>query len=909
MSGAPPVAPARPASEGAPAILDAERVRVAARREALKCTSSPHDRTIERPPDQTVGLALSGGGIRSATFSLGLLRALGRAGMIPYIDYLSTVSGGGYTGAFLCSCYVPCAVRGDTEQSKRAPPPVGGTDDPFAGVDGERRLEHLRQSGRYLLPNSTGDAVSLMVIMSRSWLAIHAVIGLSLVAVIMTFKLVQALYLRWDWALDLEAYGAEVLGLPPSLWPSQWMEGATGGHWFITSWLWLVSAPFLLVTTGLFWAYFLTRTASADGPRLVRVIRGPSMVVGLIGLGAGLLLMLQPDQVGIGLAAPRGLGFLLLALSIVAVSGYALAEFADFLETSRQLRTIRRILGHDEPAPADQMANSPGVQEDRVRRRLTDWATFTLKWALFIAALALFDTIAQTIYVRRDELANYAVAGTASIALVPLLRQLIIKLPALGRGGRKSLSLLARFGRVAALLAGLILALVLGIFWAFLAQALAWRNGPIGGIAAVPPQSPLWVLELTVAGLLIAFVAIGFSFGFLNLSSYANFYAVRLRRAYLGASNQKRWLAGKSVFPINADHIDDDIALDRYYDADVMAPLHLINVTINDTSSGSSNTVQRDRRGKPLTISPAGFIYSGDERSDLRLLPFDHAGDGMGCAPEKLPLSAWIGISGAAASTGMGQFGSLGLSLLAGLANVRMGNWWDPGQRDQRRLQNLVQGRLAAEFLGRFPGTDGRRWYLTDGGHFENSGAYELVRRRVRLIILCDNGADPKYEFADLVNLTRRIRIDFGAELTFAGTRTLRRLLADDDDLLAAFGTVQQLCGAQQEDKRIGPYAALGRIHYLDDPDRGSSTILLIKPRVCGHEARDLVAYAKANPPFPQQTTLDQFFDEAQWESYFRLGQRIGDTLFEHRVGGKWHPWHMLPIGGHDWDAVEDVAD
>ena len=58
-----------------------------------------------RMPDahrvRALGLCFSGGGIRSATFNLGVLQGLAELGLLPFIDYLSTVSGGGYIGAWL----------------------------------------------------------------------------------------------------------------------------------------------------------------------------------------------------------------------------------------------------------------------------------------------------------------------------------------------------------------------------------------------------------------------------------------------------------------------------------------------------------------------------------------------------------------------------------------------------------------------------------------------------------------------------------------------------------------------------------------------------------------------------------------------------------------------------------------
>jgi Patatin-like phospholipase. len=60
----------------------------------------------EVPPEQkTYGLALSGGGIRSATFCLGMVRALAKKGELKKYDYLSTVSGGGYFGGMLGRLY------------------------------------------------------------------------------------------------------------------------------------------------------------------------------------------------------------------------------------------------------------------------------------------------------------------------------------------------------------------------------------------------------------------------------------------------------------------------------------------------------------------------------------------------------------------------------------------------------------------------------------------------------------------------------------------------------------------------------------------------------------------------------------------------------------------------------------
>ncbi len=89
-------------------------------------------------------------------------------------------------------------------------------------------------------------------------------------------------------------------------------------------------------------------------------------------------------------------------------------------------------------------------------------------------------------------------------------------------------------------------------------------------------------------------------------------------------------------------------------------------------------------------------------------------------------------------------------------------------------------------------------------------------------------------------------------------------------------GSVFQIDNVTQLSLR---HAALARITYLDDPTT-ISHLLLVKPTPIGEEPQDLLNYHSANPAFPQQTTADQFFDEAQWESYRRLGQHIAEKLF-----------------------------
>jgi hypothetical protein len=252
------------------------------------------------------------------------------------------------------------------------------------------------------------------------------------------------------------------------------------------------------------------------------------------------------------------------------------------------------------------------------------------------------------------------------------------------------------------------------------------------------------------------------------------------------------------------------------------------------------------------------------------------------------------------------QATSIGTSLLCGLFNIRLGYWWKtdfspstPGSGDSYLP---TQTYLLDEFIGRFRVERRNRWYLSDGGHFENTAAYELIRRRLPFIIVSDAGADPDGMLDDIANLVRRVRVDFAAELKFLSDAELKNLVVPE--LLAPavewrlarsehpdsgeepcavagrIGTREDLCSASgpKGPRCVRAHAALAWVSYPNTTER--SLIMFIKPGLTNDLPFDLLNYAEAEPDFPQQTTADQFFDEAQWESYRRLGEYVAGQLF-----------------------------
>src|SRR5262249_11167637 len=139
--------------------------------------------------------------------------------------------------------------------------------------------------------------------------------------------------------------------------------------------------------------------------------------------------------------------------------------------------------------------------------------------------------------------------------------------------------------------------------------------------------------------------------------------------------------------------------------------------------------------------------------------------------PLGISLGTAMAISGAAASPNMGYHSSPSVTLLLALFNARLG-WWlgNPGPEGETTYKDDGPATaiipLAEETFGL--STDDRPYvYLSDGGHFENLGLYEMVRRRCRFIVAVDAGCDPAFAFEDLGNAVRKIFIDLGIRITF----------------------------------------------------------------------------------------------------------------------------------------------
>ena len=152
---------------------DTERVLVPVEEASLYPESLRTAEWGDRENEPLLGVALSGGGIRSATLSLGFFQGLARRGLVSSIDYLSTVSGGGYFGGF----FGHLLQREASEARKGGPIPSNFADKVLRESD-KPAFRYLRDNGRYLSPNGSGDVLAAASVALRNWMAVIVAIGL-----------------------------------------------------------------------------------------------------------------------------------------------------------------------------------------------------------------------------------------------------------------------------------------------------------------------------------------------------------------------------------------------------------------------------------------------------------------------------------------------------------------------------------------------------------------------------------------------------------------------------------------------------------------------------------------------------------------------------------------------------------
>jgi len=398
------------------------------------------------------------------------------------------------------------------------------------------------------------------------------------------------------------------------------------------------------------------------------------------------------------------------------------------------------------------------------------------------------------------------------------------------------------------------------------------------GLQAFPPAAPgasayewlqchpaLWIVSASSLLMLVAWtLACRVD---INEFSMHLFYRNRLVKCYLGASNVRdRW-----AHPFTGFDPKDDIKLSTLRaEKGYSGPLPIINTTLNLVQGGY--LAWQERKAESFIFTPLNCGYDvwmerlrmSDECYGYR--PADEYGFPDG----GFYLGGALSISGAAASPNMGYHSNPAMAFLMTVFDVRLG-WWagNPRKGKWQEGSPLVGfGYLLNELLEN-TNDESNYVYLSDGGHFENLGVYELIKRRCAFIVACDAGADPAYGFGDLGAAIRKCREDMGVEITIK---------------------TEGIFPKAQGDWKLSQYHyAVGEIDYRNvDPapaqgheENRLGVFVYIKASLTGDEPADVQNYKTEHPAFPHETTADQWFTESQFESYRRLGQHVANTVFD----------------------------
>lgn len=831
---------------------------------------------IHAMPDEQkpIGLALSGGGIRSATFNLGVIQGLAQLGWLRKFKFLSTVSGGGYIGSWLSAWIARTSFEEVEKELRRtqALPQTTGTTPKSPEPD---PIRHLRGYSNYLSPvwGMSLDSMTLVATYIRN-LLINWLVLLPLFAAIMLAPKLNLAVI--ESALNVKTLGGMlpraalllvVLGSIVAIaYTVRDLPGAEGHRPKNNAFYMCFAVPLLVAAVAGSWLWASAASTfekSENFPKLWLILAIFGALLHLVGIILGMWWRKKAadpesspprerahrDAIWdiLVILAAGAIGGLICYLGITKLATHATLNSSTHKQAYASL-AVPFLLGAFALATTGYAALTRRTRTESDREWWARAGGFLIMLTgLWLAAHAVSLYAVQWIM---DLIGKHVVAASAAGAGAGLLGAAIgyaskngkeIKNKVVHWAKKLGLRLLdvlcAAF--VVGLFAGLAALMDTVIAASALGEKAATHTGLLHAIDIV--RGTPWALTLAWLVLLLGFaLVVAYIIG-VNAFSMHAMYGNRLVRAYLGASNTKR-----RPHPFTGFDPSDNI---KMHQLSKKGPLfHIVNLAINIVKPSTDSLQWQERKAAVFTVTP---LHSGSPVLGYR--PSRWYGDAIS-------LGRAMTISGAAASPSMGYHSSPLVAFVMTIFNVRLG-WWLPNPRVEKPENNwrldeprFGFGSLLREALSGAT-ADKAFVYLSDGGHFENLGLYELVRRRCHTIIAVDAAADPDYEFGDLQNAIRKIRVDLGIPIEF------------DPGSLPTPDSI----------KETHRHFAIGRIRYdVIDKEGVEGRLIYVKPVLSGNENLDVLGYAKlhaeAKKQFPQQPTSDQFFDESQFESYRWLG-------------------------------------
>jgi hypothetical protein len=845
---------------------------------------------------QLTGLAFSGGGIRSATFNLGLVQALSELRLLRGFDYLSTVSGGGYIGGWL-SALILRLGKGRVEPVEAALAPPGSGD-----VKQEHSaIRYLREYSNYLTPRLgllSADTLAAAATYLRN-LYLNLTVMVLWMAALMTLPplAVRAANAIGAWAVPDFVEQHRVLA-----------QITLAAPYYFGLGLVFIGVAFFMIVRNM-----LYRPAQQNGRGWLRdggvvlLIVLPSLLAawlfafGFYALGPGLDDYALLDWVRWGA----------MAYSLPWVAGWLVARVARAFGKEIDPSNRHRVLGmlawavlagaagglmfyglarltlqlYEWMGPVWVQSAGPwwvaglgtalmlkvfslvvtlhiGLLGRQLSNDMREWLSRLGGWILSIAFgwLLLFTLCVLAPALARMAADSLLAAGGLGWAATTAAGVLIGKNPKVEAGARKWLVLAAPYVFVL----GFLMLIAVGLSHTLLALSETHLGAQHAGMDLIWHVNTQISLTATISNglwLTAALVCLGIG-AFLswrvdiNLFSLYHFYRNRLVRCYLGASRTPQIdpVQARKPHPFTGFDAEDDIGITDLAD---QRPYPLVNTALNLVSGENLAWQQRKAAAFCMTPRYAGFDLTPCCAVEAAQAGFRPSSEFLYAGLGGLWLGSAVAISGAAASPNMGYHSTPTVAFLLTVFNVRLGHWvGNPLHETAWRSSGPGFGGfyLASELLGLTNGRT-RYVYLSDGGHFENLGIYELVRRRCRYVVASDAGQDGICGFEDLGNAIRKCYTDFGVriEIDVEGMRP------------------------DAQTQRSGRCYAVGQIHY---PDGMTGSLIYLKPSLTDNTPADVLNYALQNTAFPHESTADQWFSEAQFESYRKLGYDMGLRLF-----------------------------
>ena len=791
---------------------------------------------------QQTALCLSGGGIRSAAFSLGVIQGLAQRKLLTSFHYLSVVSGGGYIGGWLTAMLHEhkgdAATVQDLLGGKVAPP----------------ELQQLRQYTNFLTPSpgvSSPDTWAGILL----WVRNSLVNWLVFLPALFALAMLPGIYADamdsigpWsNWPLLLIGLACLFIGIHNGAahLPSHAFAAAVGRgrhSTFVAKWVvwpllaWAVLVPLVAAP----WLHPVMPLDALLGdviPPLGFLVMEAAYIVAGLHQSKEHRKMFLDNFLWWTIASlvAAAVLWLLLDFSIALPVVYLAVLGPLGVTLAHLLQSLVFVALRKESFRGD-------LDREWLARLNAEKVVPALLWAVFAAVCLLLPML---------------VLDQWSSRFMPF----VVSIPGLLAGPAA-----AYLGKISKVVTGsqgkddgpslpfnILLALVAAVFAATLFMLLARLAAYLTGGNRIAD------IVLPAVALLLAW-AFGERINVNRFSMHA-VYRNRLIRGFLGSARAKRTPDDFT----GMDPADNPRMSELATEAGEKRLFPVVNVTLN--LSAGRNNAWAERKGESFTITlcacGAAYLQTKEDacaRNPVRgayVRTEAYAGDERETGPHDkgrgITLGTALALSGAAASPNMGYHTSPGAAFLMTLFNVRLGAWLpNPATASTPDLQrpkppNAVLT-LARELLGR---SDDRSnaVYLSDGGHFEDLGVYEMVRRRCRRILVVDAGEDPDSKFEDLGNAVRKVRIDLDINIEF-------------DPPVAI--------GSRRQPRDPFRCVAYGRIHYREIDEPGE--IIYLKPADLPVMPMDVRAYWNLNDAFPHQSTGDQFFSESQFESYRELG-------------------------------------